>query len=127
MLKIRQQLTTLITMLQMVTLPRNREKIWAGRTLIDAHGFMHSEDEQATLQLLDILQNIKFQKVLEVGGNCGARLFLLARNNPQINVICTDINQSALQVGRDYAHHKQIHNLHFNYLNVSSKKSLKTI
>ena len=125
MLKIRQQLTTLVTIVLMVTFPRNREKVWAGRTLIDAHGFMHSEDEQGTLQLLDILQNIKFQKVLEVGGNCGARLFLLARNQPQINVICTDINQSALQVGRDYARHNQIHNLHFDYLNVQSKKSLK--
>ena len=125
MLKMRKQLSTLLTMLLIVAFPRNREKVWASRTLIDAHDYMHSEDEQGTLQLLDILNNLKFEKFLEVGGFCGGRLFRLAKNQPKINVNCTDICYSALKVGREYARRNQIHNLHFDYLNAQSKKSLK--
>ena len=81
---------------------RYREKEWKKRNVQDAlNGYWSTRDSPHRKYLVDIIREYNPSTILEIGSNCGPNLYQLSKIFPNAEIIGTEINPEAVNIGNE--------------------------
>jgi ubiquinone/menaquinone biosynthesis C-methylase UbiE len=80
---------------------RITEREWARRDVVSAQEYWANRNLRVKIFLANTVFNLDFypRSILEVGSNCGPNLYHLAKKFPDSEIVGTDINKIAIQMG----------------------------
>lgn len=99
------------------------EHYWSRRTLTDKgdwnedcsldwiEGYWNSQTHSHRSPLLAAIEKYNPGSILEIGCNCGPNLYLLAKKFPHATIVGIDINQAAIEKGREFFQRENISNV----------------
>lgn len=96
-------------------------KKWATRIEIDSiNGYLINRNAESNLFLSQILDNLKWNVLVEIGSNCGNRIIEIAKRNPTKILYGIDLNRPSVQIGNLVASKESIANIEFFPVDIRS-------
>lgn len=93
---------------------------WENRTENEAiTGYLVNLKSPTNLYLHSLLNRVEYESLCEVGSNVGNRIINLAEIHPGKKFLGTDINSSAIKVGRKYLINKNFSNIRLDVEDLS--------
>lgn len=109
-------------------LPYENTSKWVKWSKEDSiNSFYHNQNSDSQEYLGKLMSKYEFNTLLEIGGNCGGRLFNLAQSNPSSQFICTDVSPNALDAGEEIKSQKKISNIEYRILDVQNNKQTEIL
>ncbi len=96
---------------------------WKNRDMSAIQGYWDTRDHPSNSFLRHIMAGLDFESVLEIGSNCGNRLWLLSRDHPDVNFIGIDLNQASIEFGREQLQNAEIKNIELHCVDVNNIKT----
>ena len=101
----------------------HNDKNWLKRTESDAvTGYLKNRNSQSNIFLQELIENIKWDSLVEVGSNCGNRILEIANLNPNKIIYGLDINLPAVSLGNSVAKEENITNIEFFQVDLRSSQ-----
>ncbi|HEB41406.1 MAG TPA: class I SAM-dependent methyltransferase [Candidatus Dependentiae bacterium] len=81
----------------------HKAKYWAEQDLVSIEGYWNSRTDTVKNKFLgDIFNKYTPKSILEIGCNCGNKLYALAKKYPDVRLVGIDINPLAIEKGNEW-------------------------
>ncbi len=88
-----------------------KAKFWYRKDIGDIEKYWSGKDDASNEYLVEKLKQWEFDSILEIGSNCGNRLYNLSRLNRDTKIVGIDINPIAISEGNEWLRNENIENV----------------
>ena len=89
----------------------SKAKSWSLQDLCQIEEYWNTRNETKNEYLINIIDRLSPSSILEIGCNCGNRLFALAKKFPHAKIVGIDINALAVRKGNEWLRTESITNV----------------
>jgi trans-aconitate methyltransferase len=122
LLQLKRSVDWVIRLFHLVFYSSSTKKRWVSRNRSSAIDYLNHIEGAGSDFLLKYFNLSQINSFLEIGSNCGNRLFPLANRYPNTQFVGVDINLEAIEVGKEYINKYKIENVILLHLDITSEE-----
>ncbi len=122
MLRLKRSVHWFVRLFHLVFYSSSTKKRWVSRNRSTAIDYLNHIDGPGSDFLLEYFDLSQVKSFLEIGSNCGNRLFPLATRYPNTQFVGVDINLEAIAVGKEYINEHNIGNVVLLHFDITSEE-----
>lgn len=88
-----------------------KRRYWAKQKLSAIEDYWKLKDDESSKVLVSAIEKYSPRSILEVGCNCGNRIYPLAKKYSEAEILGIDINPIAVEKGNEWLRRENIHNV----------------
>ncbi len=88
-----------------------KAKFWFRKDIDAIEKYWSGKDDVSNEYLIEKLSHVEYDSILEIGSNCGNRLYNISRHNSDAKIVGIDINPIAIDKGNEWLHNDNIENV----------------